>query len=279
VNEIEFHSSEGLRRLLFRLHYSGRDTWSHDPEAADLMTYCIDKYGSLARKHRLEPADAAAAAFEVMRSRAVRIAGDPWAVVTRAVVITLIAEERANGLLCSEPQARKREISVHHDAERFSDRETPICDYHPAFHVPPKQDAILEPPVDEDQEEPTNAFVALERAVTVFTKLGWPTNTAEAALDYIAARLMESGCRHSAHEMLRRDHQARALLDLSRAAWATMLRVVLGNPNADLKHTCEGRGMLMRLAIGEEIPDLFEDDALVYAIGTSAPPRARASHV
>lgn len=279
MNECDFHTPEGLRLLLFRLHYSGPDTWSHDPEAADLMVLCIEKYGALARRHHLEPEDAAAAAFEVMRTRAARIAGDPWAVATRAVVVTMIAEERANGLLCSEPHARRTEVSVHHDAERFSDRETPICDYHPAFHVPPNQDAILEPPRDGKEDEPTNAFVALERAVTVFTALGWPANTAEAALDYIAARLMESGNRPSAHEMLRRDHQARALLDLSRAAWATMLRVVLGNPSADLQHTCEGRGLLLRLAIGEQIPDLFEDDALVYAIGTSAPPKARASHV
>ena len=278
MNECDFHTSEGLRLLLFRLHYSGPDTWSQDAEAADLMVFCIEKYGALARRHRLEPEDAATAAFEVMRTRAARIAADPWAVVTRAVVVTMIAEERANGLLCSEPNARKAEVSVHHDAERFSDRETPICDYHPAFHVPPDQDALLEPPVH-GEGEPTNAFVALERAVTVFTKLGWPANTAEAALDYIAARLMESGCRPSAHEMLRRDHQARALLDLSRSAWATTLRVVLGNPHADRQHTCEGRGLLLRLAIGEQIPDLFEDDALVYAIGTSAPPKARASHV
>ena len=35
-------------------------------------------------------------------------ADDPWAVITRAVQVSLIAEERAAGLLCSTAQARRR---------------------------------------------------------------------------------------------------------------------------------------------------------------------------
>ena len=277
MNAPDFTTPEGLRLLLFRLHYSGRGVWRDDTDAADLMTYCTDKYGALARRHGQEPEDAAAAAFEVMRTRAVRIAADPWAVVTRAVQVTLIAEERATGMLCSNAQARTAEMASHHDAERFSDRETPICDYHPAFTVPPDQDEVLTSSSNEGQ--PTNAFVALDRAAAVFTFLGWPRDTTEAALDYIAARLIESGCRSSAHEMLRRDHHARAFLDLPRAAWATMLRVVLGNPNADHRHTSEGRGLLLRLTIGEGIADLFYDDALVCAISTAAPRPVQVSHV
>lgn len=90
-----------LRGLLCRLAADGADAWRHDPEAAELMTYAMEKYAALARKHHLEPDDGAYAALTVLRTLAVRTADDPWSVVTRAVQISLIAEERANGLLCS----------------------------------------------------------------------------------------------------------------------------------------------------------------------------------
>jgi hypothetical protein len=77
------------------------------------------------------------AAFEAMRTPSVRRADDPWAVITRAVQITCIAENRANGLLCSVHQARRPRYSSFHDAERFSDRENPLTDYHPAFRADP----------------------------------------------------------------------------------------------------------------------------------------------
>ena len=103
-----FTDSEVLRATLHRLHSAGEQSWRDDPEAAELMRYAMDKYGALARKHHLEPEEAAVAAFEVMRTRAARDACDPWAVVTRAVQVTLIAEERANGLLCSTQHAARR---------------------------------------------------------------------------------------------------------------------------------------------------------------------------
>jgi len=78
-----FASSTELRNLLHGIE-AGTTSW-HSPEAEELMTYSMTKYGALARKHGLEPADAAVAAFEVMRTRATREAADPWAVVTRAV--------------------------------------------------------------------------------------------------------------------------------------------------------------------------------------------------
>src|SRR3546814_11555098 len=101
------------------------------------MRFATTKYAALARKYDLAPEDAAVAAFEAMRTRAVRTAVDPWGVVTRAVQITLIYEARAQGLLCSNHQARRPEISVHHDAERFCDSDDKLADSPPAFHVPP----------------------------------------------------------------------------------------------------------------------------------------------
>lgn len=132
-----FENSERLRELLTRLHADGPAAWRRDPEAAALMRHAADKYAALARKHGLDPWEAAGAAFEAMRTASVRRADDPWAVITRAVQITCIAENRANGLLCSVHQARRPRYSSFHDAERFSDRENPLTDYHPAFRADP----------------------------------------------------------------------------------------------------------------------------------------------
>jgi hypothetical protein len=113
----DFTRSEGLRALLNRLYEGGPGAWQSDPVAADLMAYSADKYGALARKHGLDPWEAASAAFDVMRTKAARTANDPWGVVTHAVRITCIAEERGQGLLCSVHQARRPHISAFHDAE------------------------------------------------------------------------------------------------------------------------------------------------------------------
>jgi hypothetical protein len=262
--------------MLHRLHAAGEQGWRDDPEAADLMRYAMDKYGALARKHHLEPEDAAVAAFEVMRSRAARNADDSWAVVTRAVQVTLIAEERANGLLCSTHQARRPQVSAHHDAERFSDRDVALIDYHPAFQVAAEQDDVGTPA--ETGVEPTGAWQAAEQAVVLFSLLGWPVDTARTGIDYICARVIESGSRSAAHEMLRHDRHACALLDLSRASWAALLRVVLGNQTPDHAHTTAGRGVLLRLLIGHSVAELLTDDALVRTIVTSSPRTIRVSH-
>ena len=289
MKTLDFKRSEDLRRLLVRLDESGSGAWRENPEAAALMRYAIEKYGALARRHHLEPEDAAVAAFEVMRTRAARTAGDPWAVVARAVQVTLIAEERANGLLCSASRARRPEVSVFHDAERFSDRATSVTEYHPAFHVAGEQESTLDPERTQAAGDPavgeagldgsTTARQAVDAAVALFEVLGWPRETARATMDYICGRLIEAGSRLNAHETLRRDPQARALLDLDRPVWATALRVVLGSPNPALAHTATGHGLLLRLLIGHQLGDLLADDDLVSAISTAAallPGRTRA---
>lgn len=278
---LDFRQSAALRTLLVRLDAEGPAAWRNDHEAAELMRFTMEKYGALARKHRLDPEDAATAAFEVMRTSAVRHAEDPWAVVTRAVQITLIAEERANGLLCSVGRARRASGLGCHDAERFSDREIAVYEYHPAFHVAPEQDLVE---IDlgnsqNDKEEVTGAYHALDKAVKVFVALGWPRDTARSALEYICARLIEARDRPNAHEYLRRDHHARAFLDLDRRAWATLLRVVLGSPNPALAHSDVGHGLLMRILIGEQPMELLQDDDLVLAISSAAARVVRRSHV
>lgn len=275
-----FTSAEGLRCLLLRLHYSRPGAWRDDPEAEELMSYTMTKYDTLARKHQLEPADAAVAAFDVMRTRAVRTAEDPWAVITRAVQITLIYDARAQGLLCSTHQARRAAVSANHDAERFSDREADLADYHPAFRVPAEQDLLdLDDEEQSAEAEPTSAYAAVDDAVEMFTALGWPRDVARAGIDYVCARLVQAGSRRGAFESLRRDRHARALFDLSQSSWLALLRAVLGNPHRDRIYTSSGRGLLLRLLIGHQPADLFADEELVRTIAFAAPRVTRACHV
>lgn len=163
-----FEDSEGLRALLTRLHAEGRSAWRDDPEAAALMEHAANRYAALARRHGLDPWEAAGAAFDAMRNPSVRRAEDPWAVVTRAVQVTCIFEERANGLLCSVHQARRPRYFRFHDVERFSDRETPLADYHPALHTAA--------PADPTGTDETSRRVgsAVEDTVALFSLLGWP---------------------------------------------------------------------------------------------------------
>ena len=275
----EFATAEGLRLLLVRLHYSGPGAWKHDEEAAELLTFTMQKYGALARKHGLEPEDAAVAAFEAMRTRAVRAAADPWAVITRAVQVTLIYDSRAEGLLCSTHQARRSAVSANHDAERFSDRETELTAFHPAFQVPAEQDTrdwdAKEPSED---EEPTNAWMAAAQAAQIMTELGWSAVAACGCIEYICSRLIHTGSRESAFESLRRDHHIEAFLDLDHDGWMAVLRVVLGNQQTDFKHTAIGRGVLLLLLMGYLPSEIASDEQLSQAIESTAPTEEGASH-
>ncbi len=134
-DEADFTTGEGLRTLLTRLHEAGEGAWTSDPVARELMAYAAQKYTPLARKHGLDPWEAASAAFDAMQYASTRRADDPWAMVTHGVRITCIFEERAQGLLCSVHQARRPHVSAFHDPERFGDRDNALMDYDPAFHV------------------------------------------------------------------------------------------------------------------------------------------------
>lgn len=90
-------------------------------------------------------------------------------------------------------------------------------------------------------------------------------------MEYVCARLTEASSRTSAFEALRRDWQARALLDLPGPSWLALLRVVLGNPDPDLARTDMGRGVLLRLLVGEPLRALLADDELLAEVVLSAP--------
>ncbi len=266
-----FENSERLRALLIRLNDDGPGTWRSDPEAAALMRHAAQKYAALARKHGLDPWEAATAAFEAMRTAAVRRADDPWAVITRAVQITCIAENRANGLLCSVHQARRPRYSSFHDAERFSDRENPLTDYHPAFRAVPFTDD--EDDVDHATEDTGSTGVesAEEDTIALLCWHGWEPEVARAAVECICARLAESVSRAGAYESLRRDRHALALLDIPAPSWYRLLRIILGSPDPHLAGTNAGRGVLLRLLIGDSLRHLIADGELETAIKVAAP--------
>ncbi len=271
----DYRTGEGLRALLRRLRGQGSGAWEHDPVAAQLMAFAAEKYAALARKHGLDPWEAAAAAFDVMRTRAAQNADDPWAVITHAVRITCIAEERAQGLLCSVHQARRPHISAFHDPERFSDRDNPLTDYHPSLQSTddPGSADLADDLVSVSPEPRTSAQTAVDHAVRFLVLLGWPPETARAGVEHVCAALAKSGSRRTAYESLRRDRYARALLDVPGRSWSVLLRTLLGNPHPAYAATSAGRGVLLRLLIGESLPILLRDDDLVLAVSLAAPTR------
>jgi hypothetical protein len=271
VNEPIYATAEGLRLLLLDLAYAGPRAWESDPDAAELMAYTMDKYGALAHKYGVEPSDAAIYAFEIMSARATRLAEDPWAVITHAVHLSLVYESRARGLLCSTQQARHTSGTDYHDAERFSERDEELANYHPAFQIEDNLSAIEDPKQESIEDEPTNAYFALDEAVQFFVELGWLQRTARLGLEYIAARLIRTGTRLSAFESLRRDGNGPALLDIDHGAWLAVLRGVLGNQHPDQTYTSAGRGILLRLMSGEGLDELFEDAGLANLIEYAAP--------
>ncbi|MBN9611305.1 MAG: hypothetical protein BGO26_10780 [Actinobacteria bacterium 69-20] len=290
----DYQTGEGLRSLLRRLRRQGPGAWEHDPVAAELMEFAAQKYAELARKHGLDPWEAASAAFDVMRTKAARNADDPWAVITHAVRITCIAEERAQGLLCSVHQARRPHIFAFHDPERFSDRDNPLADYHPALQVAgldltdlidldlidgPAEDAEnpgdMEDDAAEDEAEEARMVAAamVEDAARFLIRRGWPPDTARVGVERVCTALTKAGSRQGAFESLRRDRHARALLDVPGRSWSVLLRTLLGNPHPAYATTNLGRGVLLRLSIGETLPMLLRDDDLTLAVSLAAPPR------
>ncbi|MWC00252.1 hypothetical protein GB864_17060 [Agromyces sp. MMS17-SY077] len=262
---LTFRDSEGLRRLLTRLGSAGQDAWRRDPEASELMAFTAQRYAALARKHGLDPWEAATAAFVVMRAAATVRADDPWAVVTQAVKITCIAEERSQGLLCSVDKARRAEVSVHHDAERFSDREHELPEYHPAFRSAPADEVL------EVAGQHRVVASAVHDAVTFFVLLGWPESRSHEGVELVCGRLADAPSRISAFDTLRRDVTTRVLLDLPQRAWTTMLRALLGSCDDVREQTMRGRGILYRLISGESVRDLLGDEDLVEPVVVNAP--------
>lgn len=242
---IDYTTSEGLRALLIRLALT-EDGWRTDPNASRLLEHTAAKYAALARRYDQSPADAAAAAFEVLRAPATLEAQDPWGVVTRAVQLTLQAEHRASRLLCSPSAARRLLKSPIRDVASLDD----------LLHHPTPE------PVTPTTRGPGNVShtevrVALDNTVALLVALGWPGSVAQLGVEYICNRLVASGNPTTAFEYLRRDLTPLSLLDIDRTSWLTLARVLLGPDRPTLG------GLVRRLLAGQTVTDLLADDAVV----------------
>lgn len=174
--------------------------------------------------------------------------------------------------MCSVHQARRPHISAFHDPERFADRETPLSDYHPAFHVPDPQSVDDE---DSDEGAEERAGKVIEDAIELVASLHWPADVARAAVEHVCTALMRAGTRQAAFEALRRDQHSLALLDVPQSSWTALLRALLGNPHPAYAATSAGRGVLLRLLFDEPVEMLLRDDDLVLTISLAVPVRRR----
>lgn len=243
--EPAFASSAGLRALLERLHAAGPGAWRQDPEAAALVVYTIERYAPLARSWHRDPAEAGTAAFLAMSYDGVRRAADPWAVLTRAVQISLSAENHAERHLTSTEKARRAQHAEEDMPLRAGELAETLTT-HTADHEEPDVEPVI------------------AQATLLLVLLGWPETVVGAVVEYVAARLAHAGSIAAAYETLRRDTAIRAQLDLERAAWTGLLGVLLGaRPQPGRPRR---KGMLARLLLGESVRDLLDDNELVRAV-------------
>lgn len=261
--EPAFASSAGLRVLLDRLHEEGPDAWRNDPDATVLLAYTIDRYAPLARSWHRDPADAATAAFLALRHDGVRRAADPWAVLTRAVQVSLAAENHADRHLTSAAKARR---SQHADLDaplRAGDYTDTLTTR--SVHPPASADTVWAgEPTDQDPTEPVIADTT-----ALLRLLGWPEPVAATIVEYIAARLADAGSIPAAYETLRRDTAIRVQLDLDHTAWTGLVGVLLGGRPQPGRPT--RKGVLARLLLGDTIRDLLDDTTLVRNIIAALP--------
>lgn len=263
----DFESPEGLRALLIRLHESGPGAWRSDHEAAELMRFTAARYKRMARKYGLDAWEVASAAFEVMLAPSTRNAGNPWAVVTRAVQITCGVETRAAGLLTSTGRVRHTDrIAGFHDAIRFAEREN-LADYHPALAVNPATNDEHDSG-DGDRARVASALIAI---VELFALTGWDAVLVADCVEHAAYRLADLTSRANAVEVLRRDRAISTLLGVPPRSWAALLRIVLGHPDRKHAGTPTGDGVLLRLLSGEPLDSLRCDTGLLAAIWAAKP--------
>jgi hypothetical protein len=215
------------------------------------LAYTIDRYAPLARSWHRDPSEAASAAFLAMRHDGVRQAADPWAVVTRAVQVSLSAENHAERHLISTEKARRTQ----HAEQDIPVRAGELTDTLTFAALDPAQEPRTEPVI-------TNATALLEL-------LGWPQLVAGAVVEYVAGRLTDAGSIPAAYEMLRRDAAIRVQLDLDRHAWKGLLGVLLGSRPQPGRPT--RKGVLARLLLGESVRELLDDTDLVRAVLASRP--------
>ncbi|MCL2489157.1 MAG: hypothetical protein FWF36_00280 [Propionibacteriaceae bacterium] len=258
-----FADSEYLRRVLIRI-CNTENGWNTDPEAEPLIVYAANRFAQLAVKHGLEPADAMAACFEAMRNPSVRYGIDPWGVIVTAVATTFRAWQFADEALTSIDTARRGGLSGCR-AERFCERDLPIWEHNPAFAVQFPDECSGE----SESDAPASIPEQVHTLAALFTGCGWPHAATVVAIEVILRKLADAGSRPSAYEALRRERRWRAITGLPAASWTALLRLLLGTAGGDMTDT--GKGVLLRLALGETVAHLCGDQTLIGAVAQTAP--------
>lgn len=262
----DFRTSEDLRCVLCRLDEEGPDAWVHDRVAAELMAYVCQRYAGLASKRGLDPWEAASAAFDVMRTRAVREARDPWAVVTRGADHLHLRGTRPRTAVLRPPGPpgphlrARRSGAVHRSHVPARGRPSGVRHH---------RRRIGQLAGSEPESSTADVEAAVEDAIELLVLLGWPPETARGGVEHVCDALVRMGSRGSAFETLRHDAHACALLDVPPRSWRALLRALLGSPSSAT--TSADRGVLVRLLIGETIPALLADDDLVLALSVAPP--------
>ncbi|MDR2566164.1 MAG: hypothetical protein LBC97_08940 [Bifidobacteriaceae bacterium] len=259
-----FADPDYLRSALLRIHQSD-DGWRTDPEADELIRYAADRFAGLARKHGLEETDAMSVAFEAMRNPATRYgAADPWGVIVHAVATTFRAWQFAEEALCSVDTARRGGLSGCR-AERMCERDQVPLDCDPAF-------TQADPEAPGGWDGPT-VYQQARHVAGLLARNGWPFDSALLAVEVVLRKLADSGSRPSAYEALRRDRRWRCAAGIPAASWTGLLRLLLGAPSEAAAMTSTGKGLLLRLALDE---DVETDPAVAAAIALIAPGGGRA---
>jgi hypothetical protein len=252
-----------------RLHVKGGDAWRRDPEANELMLFAIERFGRLAVKHGLDADDGGSAAFEAMRNPSVIFGHDPWGVIVHAVNTTLVAWQFADEALCSAETARRGGLSGRR-AERLSERDAAAWERHPAFATtddPDHDDGGL----DGARGAGRSIREQAEALAGLFHSRGWPFEATLVAIEVVLCRLAEAGSRPAAYEQLRRERRWRAITGLPAASWTGLLRVLLGSPSDPRGLTAGGQGVLLRLALGQDMAELARDPELGALIDKARP--------
>ncbi|EYT56664.1 hypothetical protein H490_0101620 [Leucobacter sp. UCD-THU] len=253
-----FTTDEGLRKLLGRLA-ERPELWQRDPEARALIEYTMRRYERLARKWNRDPGEAAAAAFVVMRRDYILSAEKPWAIVTVAVRAAMIAESQAERLLISPTRAQKEDVTDLDRPIRAGEHEDYLY-------------SVLSPgPETEPDSSPLLAQVQFT-IVGLFACLSWDRKLAQAATEYVLARMMTAMDAGRAYQYLRRDQAAPVLLDLDLATWRGLARILVGTPGGP--GLPGRRGLIARIVLELErgltpvdvIDELLRDDRLIIDI-------------
>jgi hypothetical protein len=229
----------------------------------------MERFSGLAKKHGLSAEDAASVAFEAMRSPSVRYSADPWAVIVRAVVTSCRAWQFADEALTSIETARRGGLSGCR-AERLSEREIPP-EYDTAFAVDSFDAEIT------DSGEGLSIREQAEQLAGLFAVFGWERESVVSAIEIVLRKLADAGSRPAAYEALRREHRWRLICCLPAESWTGLLRLLLGFPSEVYGYAGLGRGVLLRVALGESLADLALDAELAEAITRAAPERRKAA--